>query len=240
MEDESIYDRIFQHLFHSGDVLPGARVVETQLAARLGVSRIPVREALGRLCGQGLLVTDGKGQGMRLRRCSLTEISQLYVYREFLEGAAASAAAKHAGPDDLARLLEICERAADVAARGGFEYPEWRDADHEFHAALADASHNERIARSLKTLLAELHCVFYGEIYRRLAAFKGRKLSRAELFRHAGVSMHEHAGILAAIRARDVVVAERSARRHIRRAFIRLRKATALLDQAGKRASPTA
>lgn len=76
----------------SGHVQPGARVVETQLAARLGVSRIPVREALGRLRGQGLLVSDGHGRGMRLRQYSLDDITNFYDYREMLEGGAARAA----------------------------------------------------------------------------------------------------------------------------------------------------
>lgn len=237
MKNESIYDRIVLHLFHSGDAVPGARVVETQLAAHLGVSRIPVREALGRLRGQGLLVSDGKGQGMRLRECSPGETMQLYEYRELLEGAAARAAALHATQRDVARLSELADHAADIAARGGFEYPEWREADHAFHAALADASHNDRINRSMKTLLAEMHGLFYGEIYRRLERARGRKVSRAEAFRHAGVAMHEHAAVLAAISARDPKAAERRARYHVRRASYRIRKAMVAFAQASKAAA---
>lgn len=46
MARDSVYDRVVHHLLRSGDIRPGDRVVETQLAARLGVSRIPVRERL--------------------------------------------------------------------------------------------------------------------------------------------------------------------------------------------------
>ena len=81
MERDILYDRVVDYLFQSGDVEPGGRVVETQLAARLGVSRIPVREVLGRLRGQGLLVSDGKGRGMRLRRYSLDDLAHVYEYR---------------------------------------------------------------------------------------------------------------------------------------------------------------
>jgi DNA-binding GntR family transcriptional regulator len=96
VNDDTVYDRVMQYLFRSGAMQPGERVVETQLAARLGVSRIPVGKALGRLRGQGLLVSDGRGRGLRLRQYSLDEIADFYDYRELLEGGAARAAARAA------------------------------------------------------------------------------------------------------------------------------------------------
>jgi len=222
-EQDTVYDRVMHYLFGSGAVQPGARVVETQLAARLGVSRIPVREALGRLRGQGLLVSDGRGRGMRLRQYSLDDIANFYDYREMLEGGAARAAARAASPDDVERLPAIHARATELAAAGRYETAEWFAADHGFHAALADASRNERIARAIKHLLAELHGIFYGPIYHRIAASRGRKLKRAEATRHAGVALREHQVILAAVRSGDEELAERRARHHVRHALRRLR-----------------
>jgi DNA-binding GntR family transcriptional regulator len=233
MARESVYDRVVHHLLRSGDIRPGDRVVETQLAARLGVSRIPVRESLGRLRGQGLLVSDGRGRGLRMRHYALGEIAQFYDYREMLEGGAARAAASVATQDDIARLEEIHERATGVANRGGFESPEWRDADHGFHAALADAGHNERLGQALKLLLAELHGVFYGVLYGRLAEAGGQPLTQEAADRHAARALREHRGIIAALRARDAERAEQRARLHVQNAARRIRSAlTALESQA--------
>lgn len=234
MEHDSVYDRIVQYLFHSGDIQPGDRVVETHLAAHLGVSRIPVREALGRLRGQGLLVSDGRSRGLRLRRYSLDDISQFYDYREVLEGGAARAAAHKATPEDLAKLGAIHERTIVLAEKGGYECPEWFALDHGFHATLAEASHNERIARSAKHLLAELHGIFYGPMYHRIAAARGRKMKRSEASRHAGIVLREHKAMIVAVRSGDAVAAERRARQHVRHASRRLRDAFAgLAAEAG-------
>lgn len=231
---DSVYDRVVQHIFRSGDIRPGDRVVETHLAARLGVSRIPVREALGRLRGQGLLVSDGKGQGMRLRRYSLDDIAQLYDYRELLEGGAARAAARHGSPEDIDRMSDFHEQAEKLAAEGAYESAAWVVADHGFHAALADASHNERVARALGHLLEELHGFFYGPMYHRIVASRGGTLKRSEATRHADVVVREHRGVLAAIRAGDADLAERRARHHVSHASRRLRDALAGIAAAAE------
>ena len=62
---ETVYEQIVRSVF-SGDRIPGSKVVEQDLADELGVSRIPVRESLGRMLGQGLLVGDGAGRGVRI------------------------------------------------------------------------------------------------------------------------------------------------------------------------------
>lgn len=227
--DDTVYERIVQHLFGSGAVQPGDRVVETRLAAQLGVSRIPVREALGRLQGQGLLVTDGPGRGLRLRHYSLDDIAQFYAYREILEGGAARAAARMASAEDIERLAEMHARAIKLAAAGQYESGEWLTVDHGFHAGLADASHNERITRDLKSLLAELYGVFYGPMYHRIATARGRQLKRSEAARHAAITLREHEAVLAAVRTGDAALAERQARHHIRHGSRRMRDAMTIL-----------
>src|SRR3990172_6657365 len=79
---DSIYDRVVRHIFFSGEISPGSKVVEKTLADQLGVSRIPIRETLGKLAGQGLLVGGPTGQGVRLRRYTAEETRQLYELRE--------------------------------------------------------------------------------------------------------------------------------------------------------------
>ena len=147
---DSIYDRVVQHIFFSGHVTPGSKVVEKKLADHLGVSRIPIRETLRQLSGQGLLVSDHNGQGARLRNYTAEDIRQLYELRELLEGGAAKAAARAATDTDVARMEMICSQTA--AEVGDYGSKKWADLDHAFHDALADASHNDRIATGIEAV----------------------------------------------------------------------------------------
>ena len=75
-----------------GEMVPGARVIEEEIAERYKVSRSPVREALRRLEGDGLLVRDDR-RGMRITPMSRRDLDEVYVCRVALEGIAASEAA---------------------------------------------------------------------------------------------------------------------------------------------------
>ena len=87
-KSNAIYDRVVDMIF-CGRFAPGAKLVEEELAAALGVSRVPVRETLAKLVGQGLLGGGGKGQGVA-REYTVEEVRQ-YEYREALEGRRAAA-----------------------------------------------------------------------------------------------------------------------------------------------------
>jgi len=155
---ETVYEQIVRSVF-SGDRIPGSKVVEQDLADELGVSRIPVRESLGRMLGQGLLVGDGAGRGVRMRDYTFEEVCQLYEARGAIEAGVARAAARTARDADIARLNLICEQAE--AEIGNYGSQRWAELDHAFHAALADASHNDRLADMLQQLLTECHYIFY-------------------------------------------------------------------------------
>ena len=152
---KTVYDRVIEYLF-SGDKPPGSKVVEQELADELGVSRIPIRESLGKLVGQGLLVGEKGGRGVRMREYSIEEIRQLYEARGTIEGGIARAATRAATETDIARLQIICEQAESEIGHYGSK--RWAELDHAFHAALADASHNERLAHQLKLMLVSGLC----------------------------------------------------------------------------------
>jgi len=208
---ESVYERVVQHIFFSHNISPGAKIVETKLAHHLGVSRIPVRESLRRLAGQGLLVGDKNGDGgVRLRSYTAEEIHGLYELRELLEGGAARAAARAATEIDLARMEMICERMSLLVGKYGSV--EWADLDHFFHHALADASQNDRIALPLKCLLTECHYLFY-----LFPVHRGRfKLPPEDVHAHMQCIVDDHCNLLDLIRRRDAEAAERKAREDIR------------------------
>ena len=223
-DTSSLYDRVVHHIFFSGEMAPSSKVVEKRLAEHLGVSRIPIREALGRLAGQGLLVGEENGQGVRLRQYTPEEIRQLYELRELLEGGAAAAAARSATDLDVARMQMICKQSEGLHLTDR-DLKKWGDLDHAFHAALADASHNERIARLLKLLLTECHYVFYY-----LPRIRAPLVTGEEAEAHLREVMQDHLSLLELIKSGDTEAAERKAREDMRKSSKRLTEAMLAMD----------
>jgi DNA-binding GntR family transcriptional regulator len=102
---QQAYDRI-RDLLRSGEMPPGARVSSLELSRRLGISRTPVREALSRLCADGV-VREVPGFGVCVHQPDETELRELYGMREVLETYAAREAAIHINEDELTRLHEL-------------------------------------------------------------------------------------------------------------------------------------
>ncbi len=205
-KDDHVYQGILDLVF-GGDRKPGSKLVEEQLASELGVSRVPVRESLARLVGQGILLGGGKGESVRIRDYSADDVRQLYEYREVLEGVAARAAAQVATATDIARLEIICQQAAgeihDCNAK------RWQELDQHFHFALADASHNRRIIPQLRMLITECRYLFFVFPYPTTDSnYKARSLK----------SIHEdHLALLELIKSHDAEAAEKRARTDMRK-----------------------
>ncbi len=202
VEDLPVYRNVTKLIF-SGELSPGQKVSEQALSEKLGVSRIPIRETLAKLVGQGVLVSGGKGQGARMRSYSPDEISQLFEYRGALEGIAARAAVRAATDADIIRMDLICDQAE--AEVGDCCSKRWGELDHAFHATLADASHNGRVAQSLKLLADECHYLFF-VCYMPMPE---------DAVSHMTSVLAEHREIVEMIRLGDGDGAERVARVHI-------------------------
>lgn len=115
----------------TGEIGPGQRILAKDLVARFGVSHIPVREAMRRLEGEGLLRYEAQ-RGAVATEISLDELAEIYVLRRFLECRAAAASV--AGYDDaylsqLGEVLAELERARQVDPHG----EAFSDAHHRFH-----------------------------------------------------------------------------------------------------------
>lgn len=146
-------------LIFSEAYLPGERLVERELAARLKLSRIPVREGLQKLVSKGILLKDDVNRGLRLRDYSPAEVAHLHEYREAVELAAARAACHHRSAADLVQLDRICdemEREAPAAPS-----PRWLELDWQFHQTIVEASGNERFINDFDLLMLECNYVFY-------------------------------------------------------------------------------
>ncbi|MEB4614449.1 GntR family transcriptional regulator [Leucobacter sp. M11] len=134
----------------SGALEPGERTSEAELAAQLGVSRTPVREALQRLEGDGLVFAQGRG--VRIRVMAAAEMADVLTARAGLEGwavrlAAERVAAGRVTPASLAELDRLADDA-DALTRAG-DLAGGADANRDFHRGVAALSESPVIMLAL-------------------------------------------------------------------------------------------
>lgn len=101
----------------SGRLAPGTWLREAQLAARIGVSRIPVREALARLEAEGV-VERVPYRGARVVQLTLDQVVESFMLRSLLEGAAAKLATPHFVPEELTRIRNLITQLEKHARMG--------------------------------------------------------------------------------------------------------------------------
>jgi DNA-binding GntR family transcriptional regulator len=188
---------------------PGTELQELALSQRLGVSRGPIREALGRLAAEGL-VTVRPRRGAVVHSLSSEDFLQAYQVREALEGLAVRLAVPRLTVQELDELQRLTDTMATYAASG--RVTEFFEANAAFHERLVDASGNAKLQ----------------EIYRRLAGQMHRYWRRSLVLRgDLRRSVSEHRAILAAARQGDEGTAARLMAEHIRVPQIRMQSMTA-------------
>ncbi|MEL7465178.1 MAG: GntR family transcriptional regulator [Pseudomonadota bacterium] len=133
-----------REMIFSGDLPAGTDHLETELAAKMGMSRTPVREAIVSLAAQGLLEVRPR-KGVRVASVSPSDMAEIYDILTELESLAAANAAA-AGLDEAAlapieAIVEEMERALAQEDRDA-----WAEADDRFHSALATLGGNARLA----------------------------------------------------------------------------------------------
>jgi DNA-binding GntR family transcriptional regulator len=112
------YDHVYRLLRHAvltRTLPPGTRVTESQLAGQLGVSRTPIRDALRRIEGDGLLVRDGKG-GLQVVALGRADVEDLFAVRLELDTLAARLANRRASAEEWAEVRRLVDHLAEVAA----------------------------------------------------------------------------------------------------------------------------
>jgi DNA-binding GntR family transcriptional regulator len=175
----------------------GDRLTELELAARLKVSRTPVREAMHRLEADGLLSYEPR-RGVTVTRPDHSMIIELYVMREALEATAAGLAAQHASAIEVAALAELIEGESAHLKDGA----ELSRINQKIHRLVYFAAHNRYLLRSLSGLADTMTL---------LPTMLGDKERAQE-------SHQEHLQLLAAIHSKDPAAAESAARHHLRSA----------------------
>lgn len=193
-------DIVFESLREAiidGRLKPGERVMEVQLAEKLGVSRTPVREAIRKLELEGLLIMVPR-KGAYVADVSFKDILEVLEIRASLEGLAASLAARNATEEDI-NILKIktqefsdCVKNEDV--RGMIQK------DSEFHDIILSSAKNKRlntIIEGLREQVQRFRVIYFTEYN------KSEYLSQ------------EHLRVVEAIANRDSEVARNYAQQHI-------------------------
>jgi DNA-binding GntR family transcriptional regulator len=143
-----------------GTFRPGAQLAEVELAAQLGVSRGPVREALQRLVHEGLARAE-RNRGVFVIDLAVDDARDIYFIREVIEQAAATRLAAHHDDATLAELAGVVDRMERMTDR---PWSELVDIDLEFHRTVVQSAQSPRLDRIFSTLSAETRlCLIYLE-----------------------------------------------------------------------------
>jgi DNA-binding GntR family transcriptional regulator len=199
---ESVYGSL-RAMILTGELQPGGRLTEADLALRLKVSRTPLREALNRLERDGLVTYESR-RGYAVSAFDLESFEDAFEVREVLDGYAAKRATESIGQDDKTRLRTIlrrCEAMAAVAERAMEDLIEEMQLGLEIHRIIARASGNELLADTLSRILDKCQYFVWLELL---------------WLDEWAAARREHAAIIEAICSGQGDLAAELARRHVR------------------------
>ncbi len=144
-------------LILKGVLIPGQRINEPDVAARLGVSRVPVREALRELESSGLVVAR-KHSGVFVRQLAAPEIRDLYQMRALLDGFAGKQVAQRPGGDNTA-LLRVLDDSINAMTDAASQHDVQRyyAENLHFHWAIVEAAGNQTLTETYRGIVQKLH-----------------------------------------------------------------------------------
>lgn len=181
--------------------MAGTRLVETQLAEQLQVSRTPIREAIRQLQRENLVTTDVHG-ALRVAQLATTDAVQLYDCRIALEQLAVSEACRNATPAQLAQLETAIQHAEKAISQQTHPLTHYQllHLDYEFHRSLAESSGNVWLVQILD------------QVFDKMALLRLRTMQH-----NPGVLeiRSEHRRIYEAVRDRDPVAATQAIQFHL-------------------------
>ena len=181
-----------------GKLKPGERLIEDRLSAELGVSRVPVREALQALSAQGLVLLEPR-RGATVADVTPEVVAELVEVRALLEGLNARLAARRHDPAIIARLSDTLRRGNEAAGSASAE--ELASLNREFHSLLVEASRNSVLSEIMSGLRERMALAF---------SANGKLRARQD--------WKEHSSILAAVIEGDEELAGLLATRHVQNA----------------------
>ncbi len=195
LRDEVIH--LIEDALLAGDLRPGDRLVESDIAERAGISRGPVREAIHQLVGEGILVNI-PFRGTFVARWTPQQVEEAYSLRAVLERLAVQEVIKHVTPEDIAQLQATVGEMDRCARRG--EVRALLRLDIRFHEQLYALSRHSLLQEVLARLRRRLYCL--------MAIDEGYALHRDEI---AG----DHQRIVDALKTGDAALAAETITDHV-------------------------
>ncbi|MEP7085284.1 MAG: phosphonate utilization associated transcriptional regulator [Betaproteobacteria bacterium] len=184
--------RELERMILAGDLPAGAKLNEAEVAARLGISRGPIREAFRALEESGLVRVE-KNRGVFVRQVSMAEADEIYDVRASLDEMIGRRVAQRASIEQIAQLRALIARMESAAAARNTS--EYYAANIAFHDALAQFAANVKLLDMYRRLVNEL------SLYRRKTIERGGAI--------LPISVREHRKIVEAIAAQDAAMAGR-------------------------------
>lgn len=182
-----------------GDYPVAARLREEAIAERLALSRTPIRAALQRLAGDGLVEFTSHA-GAVVKGWGAADVREIFELRANLEGMGARLAAERAADTDVEVLADLCVRMEGLRDRDTRTIAEIALLNKELHSLILEMSGNRRLAEIARNLLD------LGFLMRSYNTFRPENIE---------ASQRDHRTLLAAMRTRDGQWAEAVMRSHI-------------------------
>jgi len=191
--------RILKERIIKGNLKPGEKILEVNIAEQLGVSRTPIREALRELAAEGF-VKMIPNQGMVVSNVSIEDIKEVLQIRKLLEGFAASIAAKKINKGEIKKLEKIIEKMNISISKD--DVLVYSDLNGEFHNLILKVCGNKRLIKICANLSGSDH------------RFRIRALrDNSERLKY---SLKEHQEIVDALKKEDSEQAARRSKKHIK------------------------
>ena len=188
---EIVYEELKRQIM-VGEIAPGTRMMEVDLADEMGVSRTPVREAIRKLEKEGLVTIEPR------RGASAKDMVDVLEVRQDLEGMAAGLAAQKIAEGDILQLKDMTRRYKEAVEAGDIEEIIKQDEDfHKFIVGLSDNKTLIKMVSQVQELALRFRYIYYDDFSR----FKNQPL--------------EHQEIVEAIMSGDANSARRFAEVHI-------------------------
>lgn len=180
-----------------GELQPGERLMELQLASKLGVSRTPIREAIRMLEQEGLAVTVPR-KGAEVARMTLKDMEDVLEIREALDELAAQIACERISSEQMNRLMDTKKEFERILASG--EVKEIADVDVKFHDIIYEATDNAKLVYLLNNLREQLF------------RYRVEYLKNPENY---PALIQEHEAIVSALEARDKAKVTETMHEHV-------------------------
>jgi phosphonate utilization transcriptional regulator len=150
----TLVQRDLEHRILAGDLAPGDKLNEEEIAGKLNVSRGPVREAFRALESAGLVRTE-KNRGVFVRQVSIEEADEIYEVRAGLDELIGRLVAARIRPAQLTELRELMKKMQQAARARNVE--EYHPLNVRFHDRLAEFTGNATLLAAYRRLVNELH-----------------------------------------------------------------------------------